>query len=261
MENSKPDAFGFKFWLFWILSFAGTFLASAIFWTLLMTKSFGRLAEPELVLTWAVSVFGSWFLLLIPFMRKKEQIWKRLNQDEEKAVDAALKGMGVFLGLFVAAAFGWSFFFYPRIMESAGRFDGLWLKAVFGSWLALMLPFLVLLYKKADLIFKAAVARQNAAGPKFRTAFVERSKRLLRRDFVEKLKKSPQTLDKGQIVEVTLTDGRKIPNVFVLNRSEILGLYDYPEFCFDTSQIQNVELMTDLPVYEENRWLRLDGRA
>lgn len=226
-----------------------------------MILGFGKISEPELVLTWAVSVFGSWFLLLTPFMRKKEQIWKRLNQDQERAVDEALKGMGIFLGLFVASALGWSFFFYHRILETANRFDGVWLKAVLGSWLVLMLPFLAALYKKADLIFKAAAARQGVSGPRFRTAFVERSKRMLRQDLVEKLENLPMTLAKGQIVTVSLTDGRVIPNVFVLHCREILGVYDCSDFGFDTSEIQNVDLMTDLPAYEESRWLRLDGRA
>src|SRR5437773_125999 len=109
--RSLQDRYGFLFWLKWILWFAGSFIISAIFWTLLIKGIFHEIKGPELTLTWAVSVFGSWFILVIPFMRKKEQIWKRLNSDQEKAVDAWLLGMGVLIGLLIASSFGWSFVF------------------------------------------------------------------------------------------------------------------------------------------------------
>ena len=84
------DRYGFLFWLRWIFLFAGSFVASALLWTQLFKSLFGAVAGPELTFTWVIAVFGSWFLLIIPFMRKKEQIWKRLNDDQEHAVDAWL---------------------------------------------------------------------------------------------------------------------------------------------------------------------------
>ena len=260
--SNRSDAFGFRFWLFWILQFGGSFLLAALFWTGIMIWAFKEISEPELVLTWSVSVFGSWFLLLTPFMRKKEQIWKRLNQDEEKAVDAALQGMGAFIGLLIASAFFWIWRLRPRVfLESSGRLDPLWTKAVFGTWLFLTLPFLILLYRKADQIFKAAVMRQTADHPKFSSIFVERSKRLLPDEISRQLRAVPETLQKGHVVHLVLKNGRRIPHAFVLNSNEILGLYEKAEFDFNPKEIVGIEPVNQMPVYDETKWLRLDGRV
>ena len=49
------DPFGFRFWLGWILRFAGSLLIAAILWTAILTFIFGRIAEPEIVLTWSAA--------------------------------------------------------------------------------------------------------------------------------------------------------------------------------------------------------------
>ena len=262
--NKTKDAYGFQFWLKWILWFAGSFVLAAIFWTVFLTRVFGQIQSREIVLTWAVAVFGSWFLLLIPFMRKKEQIWKRLNEDQEKAIDAWLFGMGIFIGLLIISEFFWSFWFLRGSRPtSSGGFDPRWIRAVFGTWLFLTLPFLVLMYRRADKIFKTAVARQTQAGPSFRTHFVEKSRRMLPETIAAKLRGVPPTLEQGHVVTAVLKDGREVPHLFVLNANEILGVYDRTELGFDASDIVGVKPVDadQLPGYEESKWLRLDGRA
>jgi len=260
-SERKSDPFQFTFWLKWILLFAGAFTVSAALWTLVLERLAGTIRGEELSLTWSVSVFGSWFLIVIPFMRKKERIWKRLNVDQEKAVDAWLTAMGFFIGFLIASCFFWTWKYRDAI--AAPGLDGGWIKAVFGTWLAGVMPLLVLLYRKADSIFKNAVARQNAEGPCFRTAFVARDKRLLAEGLQARLRAVPPVLQDGHLVHAHLADGRVIPHVFVLGASEVIGLYDQTVMDFEASQIVNVEPLgpEEIPAYEEALWLRLDGRA
>lgn len=262
MTDSPRDRYDFSFWLKWILWFAGSFLAAALVWTLFMSRLFGALAGKELTITWATAVFGSWFLLVMPFMRKKEQIWKRLNEDQESAVDAWLGAMGLWVLGLVASALFWSFRFKERILIPHGTgLDAGWAKAVFASWLVTLIPFLAVMYRKADQLFKTAVIRQTGGSASYRRVFVEKSSRRLPRILADRLRKIPSTLPKGHVVHARLRDGRRIPHVFVLNAEEILGLYDRTELDFDPRQIVEIEPVPcdELPPYEESRWLRLDG--
>lgn len=259
MKN-KRDPYGFQFWLGWIFQFAGSFLAAALFWTALLTWFFGKISEPEIVTVWAVAVFGSWFILITPFMRKKEQIWKRLNDDEEKAVDAFLQGISLFTGLLVLSSLGWSFVYKARIFSGKTGFDPAWVKAVTGTWLFSLLPFLAVLYRKADRIFKNAEARQTNSAPKFRSIFIEKQKRFIPGEMAARLAKIPPALENGHVVHLILKDGRKIPHVFVINSKEVLGVYDRSELGFEMKEVADIELVDALPAYEEEKWLRLDGR-
>ena len=257
------ERFGFTFWLGWIFWFAASFVLAALFWTSVLTRSFGKISGAEPALTWSVSVFGSWFILVVPFMRKKEQIWKRLNQDQEKAADAWLLGMGIFIGLLVASALFWSFLLRGRIHAPHTGFDPVWTKAVFGTWLFLLLPFLAVMVRTADRIFKTALARQTQTGPRFRSSFVEKEKRMLPSHLADQLHYVPETLENGHLVTLILKDGRRIPDVFVLNSNEILGIYDRVEIGFEAGDVAALEPLNlgSLPAYEESKWLRLDGRA
>lgn len=258
----KQDPYGFKFWLGWILWFAGSFVLASIFWTALITFAFGKIQGHELSISWAVAVFGSWFILLTPFMRKKEQIWKRLNQDQEKAVDAWRLGMSCFIGILILSALFWSFWFREEITNPAHQgLSGNWLKAVLGTWLILLLPVLAYLYKKTDQILKAAIERQTQIGPKFKTQFVEKSKRILPDTLAKKLENIPETMPKAHVVNLILKSGRKIPDVFVLNRKEVLGIYGCDKVDFDILESSDVEPVSQLAEYNEEQWLRLDGRA
>ena len=256
----SQDAFGFRFWLAWIVSFAGSFLLTAAVWTGVYYFLFHDISQPELLTGWAVAVFGCWFLLLTPFMRKKERIWKRLNADQEKAMSAAFKALGLFVAVLIASCLFWSFYFKDRILESPAL-DAAWAKAVFSTWLVVILPFLVIMYQKADKILKEANARQMQAGPKFRTAFIEKEKRLLPEAVTQSVRQKAPTLYNGHIVNLQLKDGRTIADVFVMNASEILGVYGRSEMDFQTADIVAAEIPEIFPAYEESEWLRLDGRA
>lgn len=259
-RRATHDLFGFRFWLAWILWFAGALILAVIFWTLFIQRLFGAVRGYELTLTWSLAVFGSWFLLLIPFMRKKEQIWKRLNVDQERALDAWLAGMGLFIGLLMASALFWSLRFRANLADTRS-FHPEWLRSVLGSWLFLALPFLVVMYRSADRIFKTALLRQTQTGPRFRSIFIERSHRILSHGLAEKLGRIPETMEGAHLVHLLLKDGRRIPNVFILNRREILGVYDRTELGFDLKDAADLEAVRPLPVFEESKWLRLDGRA
>jgi len=263
IPNMRRDRFGFKFWLGWMFWFAVSWAAAAAVWTAALTQIFGRIAEKEVALMWAISVFGSWFLLLVPFMRKKEQIWKRLNEDQERSVNAWWTAMAIFTGLLFLSALFWSLVFKSRIAAPHGGFDPLWAKAVAASGLALTLPFLVLMYRRADQIFKMAAIRQGAGGQRFRTTFVEKSKRTLPAGLSEKLRAFPESIKKGHVVTLILKDGRRIPNCFISDRTEILGVYDRLLLDVDPAEITDLEPASAqaLPVFEEEKWLRLDGRA
>ena len=252
--------YGFRFWLAWIIWFAASFVLAAAGWTGLLSLIFGGVTGAELTASWAVAVFGSWFLLVIPFMRKKERIWKRLNSDQENAVDAWLQAMGGFIGVFIGAMLFWSWIFRERIHVSGG-FDPLWTKAVVVSALVLLVPFLVLLYKRAEAILKTAEERQARAAS-FRSVFVDRSKRVLPAAFTAELKRSKPVLANGHVVTLGLCDGRRVPHVFISRNEEILGVYDRENFDFEAEDVAKIEIVdkNTLPPYDERRWLRLDGK-
>jgi hypothetical protein len=237
--------------------FAGSFIGSCLLWTQAFKWAFGAVEGAELTLTWVIATFGSWFLLVIPFMRKKEQIWKRLNDDQERAVDIWLLTMGLFIAALVAAALLWSWVFRGAIGDPG--FNGGWAKAVFGSWLVVLLPFLVFMYKQADNLFTTAQARQGE--PRFRTAFVERERRLLPPSLAGRLKGVKPTLPNGHLVAITLKSGERIPAVFVAQGEEILGIYDRPSFDFSAQDIVDLELSSEKDLalsFQEEKWLRLD---
>ncbi len=261
--NSKQDPFGFKFWLVWILGFALSFIVSAALWTLFLTKLFGEIHGSELTVVWSAAVFGTWFLFVTPFMRKKERIWKRLNQDQERAADLWLRGSSLLIGALIAALIFWSLVFRRELNHSGGGYFGPWLKNVGATWLVTLIPFLVMMYRKADLIFKQAEARQTKRGPVFKTMFVEKSRRLLAEKFQTQIQRHPETLSGAHVVTLSLIDGREISHVFVLNSREILGIYSRPAMDFLASEVANVQVLEnhELPPYDEALWLRLDGRA
>ena len=255
----KQD-YGFKFWLLWIFNFAVSFILAALFWSGILFLLLGPIHRNEFVWTWAVAVFGSWFLIVTPFMRKKEQIWKRLNLDQEKAVDAWMKGMGGFLLAMIFNLIFWSWFYQNPILQSSQNLYPPWLKSVGLTFLILLFPFLAYMYRKADAIFNSAVTRQNEIGVRFRTAFVAKVNRILPEKIAVKIEFLPPLLENGNLVQLKLKDGRLISHAFILHQKELLGIYDYPAMDFEMTDIVEViphENDEILP-YEESKWLRLD---
>lgn len=251
------DRYGFWFWLKWITWFVGSFVVSSAAWTVLMRAIFHEITGPELEITWCVSVFGSWFLLIIPFMRKKEQIWKRLNEDQERSVNAWSLGMGTFIGLLIAVCFSWSL-----LLRDAVQIPGLdarWVKNVFSTWLLLLIPLFFYMYRQADRIFLKAHERQTYT-PRYKNFYVEPAKRLLPKAIIEKLKKIPETLPQAHVVHALLKNGQTMPNVFIKFRREIAGIYDQETLSFEASEIIDIEPVDSakLAGFEETRWLRVD---
>ena len=258
--QALKDRYGFLFWLRWIVWFAGSFVLAAIAWTQGLMYFFGPIQGAELKLTWALAVFGSWFLLVIPFMRKKEQIWKRLNDDQEKAVDAWLGGMSLFIGSLILSCLFWTVRYKQQVMESPAL-DEMWAKSVFGTWLVLLLPFLVMMYRQADRLFKTAEERQLYT-PRFKIQSVDEAKRQLSESLKKKIKAIQPALPGGHIVTAILSNGKKIPHVFIYQGREVLGVYDR-ELDFSLADIIDFEPipLDNLPAYEETKWLRLDGKG
>ena len=263
MPTHPRDPYGFRFWLEWIIRFVGSLTLSAVFWTFVLTKLFGALQSKEMILTWSAAVFGSWFIAVIPFMRKKEQIWKRLNCDQEKSLSAWLIGMNLIVGLLILSSVTWNWIYRAEVLSVRSGFYGGWLKAVFGSWLFSVMPVLIWMYRKADTIFKDAVERQLTQSPKFRSDFVEKSQRSIPSEISQKIKNVPETLPRGHVVHLILKDGRKVPHVFILDAKEILGLYDQTQMDFKASDIADALPVRDpdMAQYDESKWLRLDARV
>jgi hypothetical protein len=144
----------------------------------------------------------------------------------------------------------------------------LWVTAVFGSWMILLVPLIVVMYNNVDKAYDDARIRREKLALKqaehpllFKSIFVAESQRLLREDLTKKLKKLPPVMRGGHLVTAILQDGRKIENVFIASRSQVLGIYGYDHLPFDANQIVDLEPanMDRLPHFKIEQWLRLDG--
>ena len=257
--RALQDRYGFFFWLRWILAFAGSFAATAGAWTVLLTHLFGPVLGKELVTTWTASVFGTWFLIVIPFMRKKEQIWKRLNEDQEKSVDAWFTGMGFFIGLFIASALAWTWFLRKRLFPDTPGFDPVWLKAVFSTWFLILIPLLVWMYRRADNIFEKANARQTYE-PHFQVHWIEPEKRQLSADLSRQIKKFKPTIPGGHLVNARLKNGQVLKHLFVMDAKEVAGVYDPMVLDFDVSEFEDLSVLESdcLPSFDETKWVRFN---
>lgn len=143
-----------------------------------------------------------------------------------------------------------------------------WVAAVFGTWMVILLPLIVVMYRKVDQAYEdARIAREKAKESKVllasgvRFASVERALRTLPRDVTLKLKRVPWTLHNGHLVHLRLRDGSWMRNVFVLNRREIAGLYGSQARPFDASSAVDVQAAdpSELPEAGGQGWLRLEA--
>lgn len=165
------------------------------------------------------------------------------------------------------------YFWTGFIAKNVGSIDKpgvpiLWVTAVFGSWMVLLVPLIILMYSKVDKAYEdARIARETESSRKakltsgIKSIFVEPEKRILREELSRKLKEFPETLKKAHLVTAVLKDGRKIENVFVVNRKEVLGIYDSDALGFEMNDIADLELtdLDKLPDFKPEKWLRLDG--
>lgn len=170
-------------------------------------------------------------------------------------------GALILSAVLVSSMVMWSYVYRERIGTPGASWNRDWAKAVMATWLVFLLPFLAWMYRRADQIFRHATERQQARGPKFRTVHVAQIKRKLPAVLTRKLQTMTPTLDRGHLLTAQLKDGRRIPHIFVMNGSEILGVYDHAAFDFEVLDIETIELMDPaaLPAYDESKWLRLDS--
>jgi len=137
----------------------------------------------------------------------------------------------------------------------------LWVTAVFGTWMIILVPLIIVMYQKVDKTYEDARLRRERAQNRFRSISIEKSKRLLSPELSKKLEGLEETLDGGHLVTASLKDGRKIDHVFIVNRREILGVYDASELTFEGKDIVTIEAasLNPAPRFLISNWLRLDG--
>ncbi len=260
---------GFYWWLLWIALAIGTFIFSAVVWTWLITNFFGEIKGTPLTILWASAVFGSWLLTMIPVIRAKERYWNRLSQDDETNVTWWIGWMALTIASFFASVGFWTWF----LAKNGGNVQNTataqkWVFAVFGTWMVALVPLIVTMYQKVDRAYEKARLRREAseanAEKRAKIAYLDPSKRTLQDPLVQKLKRIPPTLKRGKqaghLVTAVLKDGRKFENIFVVNQSEVLGIYGHDKLPFEINQIADLEPVEKFPAFIEENWLRLDGK-
>ena len=182
--------------------------------------------------------------------------------------------IGLTVVTFFAAAWFWTGVIARHYgdMHKSGA-QALWVAAVFGTWMLLLVPLIIVMYHKVDKAYEdARIARETASFGKAKGRFkirsqrFEESERLLEPPVAKKVSRLPYTLRqgyelKGHLVTAVLKDGRRIENVFILDGEQVLGVYDQTEWTFRGRDVADI-LPTDLDhlqVFEPGKWLRLDG--
>ena len=268
--RSKNTA-GIWFWFKWILTTIAGFTAALFFWNwVFFDRLKGNFKDPRVAIGWIVLVFGTWFVTLIPFMKKKETVMGHMDKQDESTVTWWLIWISLTIGSFFLAVWLWT----PVIASRFGSVRDpttsiLWIVAVFGTWLVVLTPLMVFMYRKVDKAYEDARIRREIRTEQFkdpvkiRAGFVEKEKRRLAKPLTKKLKKIPQTIKGGHLVTAILKDGRRMEHVFVAGGKELLGIYGQDELPFEAQDILDVE-PTDLtrpPDFTQKVWLRLDGNS
>lgn len=170
---------------------------------------------------------------------------------------------------FFAACWFWT----PIIAKHVGNMQQphapiIWVTAVFGTWMIILVPLIILMYNKVDKAYEDAritrEAKQFTEQQKLfdvRCLDIPQEKRVLPKNITQKLKNFPEALPKGHFVDVILANGKKIPSVFIFNKKEILGIYDAKEMGFRGGDVRDIVLAdpTTIRGFSEEKWLRLDG--
>lgn len=137
----------------------------------------------------------------------------------------------------------------------------IWVVAVFGTWMVILLPLIIIMYSKVDRAYEdARIAREKAAA-RFRSINVDKAKRLLPESIQKKMYGWAPTIQDGHLVTLKLKSGETVENVFVAGGEEILGIYDAREMNFSASDVTEITLVekNQIPPFLANLWLRLDG--
>ncbi len=170
---------------------------------------------------------------------------------------------------FFASCYFWTGFIAKHVGSMKDpKVPILWVTAVFGSWLILLIPLIIVMYYKVDKAYEdARIERdkkrqsQTQRNDSFKSIFIEDSKRLLSKPLVEKIKRFPETIRQGHLVTATLRDGKKIDHVFVFDKKDVLGVYGVKQLSFQIDEIVDIEPadLDRLPDFRTENWLRLDG--
>lgn len=262
---------GFYWWLIWIAIAIGSFLFSAIVWTWLIGNFVGEIKGTPLTILWTSAVFGSWLVTMIPIIRAKERYWNRLSREDETSVTWWIGWIALTIATFFASVGFWTWFFSKsggniRAPGAAPR----WVFAVFGTWMATLVPLIVVMYQKVDRAYENARLRreaQESQQPRPKSVYVDPAKRTLDEPLAQKLARIPVTLKRGRqsghLVTAVLKDGRRFENVFIANGRELLGIYGRSNLPFEAKEIADLEPtpLETVPAFTEENWLRLDGRS
>jgi len=172
----------------------------------------------------------------------------------------------VWISLTIASFFLASAFWTPLIAKHHGSIHStrtavLWVAAVFGTWIVILIPLIIVMYQKVDKAYDDARIRREKAAWRYRSVYVEAARRLLPEAAAKKIRKIPEIIEGGRLLTVILKSGRRIPNVFVSGEREILGVYDFTELPFEGKDVADVEPADEarLPAFQAAQWLRLDG--
>ena len=186
------------------------------------------------------------------------------NQKKKNGSQTILWWIG-WITLTIGSFFVASAFWTPAIAHRFGtiretRTAVIWITAVFGTWMVMLLPLIIIMYQKVDKAYEDARIRREKAALRFRTIVVERSKRVLSREISAKLESVPETISGGHLVTAILKDGRRVENIFVAGE-EILGIYNYTELPFEGKDVMDIQPADpdQLPPFLAPNWLRLDG--
>lgn len=144
----------------------------------------------------------------------------------------------------------------------------LWVVAVFGTWMVLLVPLIVVMYAKVDKAYEdARINREESTYDKARRAMgvrcldIPRADRLLDENLRRRLKSLPETVRNGHLVRLRLKSGRTVAHAFVLNGRELAGVYGEHDPLITARDIADLEAVApqDVPDFEASGWVRLDG--
>lgn len=165
------------------------------------------------------------------------------------------------LSFFAASAF-WTPFIASRfgsVRETGNAI--IWIAAVFGTWMVILVPLIVVMYAKVDKAYEDARIRRENAAAQYRSFTLEKKLRTLPDRLQKELRSVPETLHGGHLTNARLKDGRTVTNLFIAGGEEILGIYDQSEMSFQPEDIVALEPvdMSKPPCFVPAKWLRLDG--
>lgn len=259
---TPKDHSSFLWWLGWIVLAITALIGSGSFWTWAIPRTLGDFTNPAVTMLWLIAVFGTWMILLIPFIRAKERVMSHMDEEDEATVSWWLRWMAlVVVGLGASCAF-WTWVFGTDLWsrDLSGKF-GLWVLAVFGSWAAVLIPATAVIRRKLTQARGEARRKKEEEAERSKGIWVEESKRRLDALWADQLKRTPQTLAGAHIVSATLQDGRKIPNVVVSRCKEVVGVHGDGHWPFEVKDIAELEVVprSELEKLDPEGWFWIDA--